>query len=72
MPSVTTSVTRVFQRVSPSVTTAHAARITSPPIEWPTSAIRRTPAGQWATRRSSSEASATPFSAIGSPVLARR
>ena len=30
--------------------TAQAARMTSPPIEWPTSAIRRTSAGQAATR----------------------
>ena len=42
MPRVTTSVTRAVQGRSASVVTAAAARITRPPSEWPTRAIRST------------------------------
>ena len=55
VPSVTTSVTRSVQAASASVATAQAARMIRPPIECPTSAIRRTSVGQAATRSSSSD-----------------
>ena len=72
VPSVTTSVTSRFQAGSVSQATAQALRMISPPIECPTSAIRRTSTGQAATRSSISAAIATPFSLSVSPEFARR
>ena len=46
-----------------------ALRATSPPIEWPTSAIRSTSTGQSATSSSSSAASDAPFAEMWRPVL---
>ena len=72
VPSVTTSVTSRFHAGSASETTAQALRMISPPIECPTSAIRRTSTGHAATRSSISAAIATPFSLSVSPEFARR
>ena len=55
-----------------SPSTAQAARRIRPPIEWPTSAIRRTSTGQASTIDWSRSARAAPFSCTGSPVLTRR
>ena len=75
MPSVITSLTSAFQSVPDaggSAATAPAARITRPPSECPTSAIRVTGTGHASTSRCISAARATPFSRSGRPVLARR
>ena len=71
MPRVTTSVTGRLHGSSTSLATAPAARITSPPREWPTRAIRVTGTGHASTTRCRSAVSAAPFSRSGSPVLAR-
>ena len=46
-----------------------AERATSPPIEWPITAMRSTSTGHSATRRSSRSASSRPFSEMCRPVL---
>jgi len=55
--------------VSGATEEAQAARITRPPIEWPTSARSVTGAGQAATTASRSEPSDSPLSAMCRPVL---
>jgi hypothetical protein len=47
----------------------HALRATSPPIEWPTSAIRSTSTGQAATSSSMSSLSDWPFREMRRPLL---
>ena len=73
VPSVITSLTlsRHGSSPTPPSATAPAARMTSPPSECPTSAIRVTGTGQPSTTRWTSAVSAAPFSRSGSPVLAR-
>jgi hypothetical protein len=71
VPRQITSVTRSVHESPPWTCTAQAWRRISPPIEWPTSAMRRTSVGHARTSRSRIPAIAAPFSAIGNPVFTR-
>ena len=68
-PSEITCRTRSTQAWPRCAPAWQAERATSPPIEWPTSAISSTSSGQAATSSSSRSASDSPFSEMWRPLL---
>jgi hypothetical protein len=62
LPSDTLCVTSRAQAASASLAWQQALRATSPPMEWPTSAIWSTSTGQASTSSSISSLSDRPFS----------
>ena len=69
VPSETLCLTSPAQAAPSSAPRWHALRATSPPIEWPTSAIRSTSTGHAATSSSISSLRQRPFCEIWRPLL---